>query len=150
MLTRWRCSDNALIKVLVADDHAIVRKGIELIIAETTDIVVTDEAKNGQEVLKKTPTNDFGIVPLDISMPGRDGFEILEELKSRQPKLTVLLLSIHAEKQYAVRALSLGAAGHLTKKSVPDELIKAIRKVAAGGKYISPSTAKGLTDKSAS
>ena len=136
-----------MIKVLVADDHAIVRKGIALIIAETTDIVVTDEAKNGQEVLEKTSANDFDLVLLDISMPGRDGFEILKDLKSRQPKLTVLMLSMHAEEQYAVRALRSGAAGYLTKDSAPDELITAIRKVAAGSKYVSASLAEGLADK---
>lgn len=136
-----------MIKVLVADDHAIVRKGIALIIAETTDIVVTDEAKNEQEVLEKTMSNDFDLVLLDISMPGRDGFEILKELNSRQPKPTVLMLSMHAEEQYAVRALRSGAAGYLTKDSAPDELIAAIRKVTAGGKYVSASIAKGLANK---
>ncbi len=135
-----------MIRVLVADDHAIIRKGIALIIAEMTDIVVTDEAKNGHEVLEKTLINDFDLVLLDISMPGKDGFEILKELKSRQPKLTVLMLSMHAEEQYAVRALRSGAAGYLTKDSAPDELITAIRKVATGNRYVSASLADGLAD----
>ncbi len=137
----------AMIKVLVADDYAIVRKEIALIIAETTDIVVTDEAKNGQEVLEKTLINDFDLVLLDISMPGRDGLEILKELKIRQPKLTVLMLSTYPEEQYAVRALRSGAAGYLTKDRAPDELITAIRKVTAGGNYVSASIAEGLGDK---
>ena len=136
-----------MIKVLVADDHAIVRKGIALIIAETTDIVVTDEAKNGQEAIEKTMINDFDMVLLDISMPGRDGFETLKELKIRHPKLTVLMLSMYPEEQYAVRALNSGAAGYLTKDSAPDELITAIRKAATGGKYISSSFAAGLAEK---
>lgn len=135
-----------MIKVLVADDHAIFRKGIALIIAETTDIVVTDEAKNGEEVFEKTSTDGFDLVLLDISMPGKDGFEILKELKSRHPKLTVLMLSMHAEKQYPVQALRSGAAGYLTKDSAPDELIAAIRKVTAGGKYVSASLAEKLAD----
>ena len=137
-----------MIKVLVADDHAIVRKGITLIIAETTDIVVTDEAKNGQEALDKTMASDFDLVLLDISMPGRDGLEILKELKIRHPKLTVLMLSMYPEEQYAVRALRSGAAGYLTKDSAPDELITAIRKVTTGGKYLSASFAAGLADES--
>ena len=136
-----------MIKVLVADDHAIVRKGITLIIAETTDIVVTDEAKNGQEALDKTMESDFDLVLLDISMPGRDGLEILKELKIKQPKLTVLMLSMYPEEQYAVRALRSGAAGYLTKDSAPDELITAIRTVTTGGKYVSGSFAARLTDK---
>ncbi len=136
-----------MIKVLVADDYAIVRKEIALIIAETTDIVVADEAKNGQEVLEKTLTNDFDLVLLDISMPGRDGLEVLKELKTRQPKLTVLMLSTYPEEQYAVRALRSGAAGYLTKDNAPDELITAIRKVTAGGKYVSASIAEALDDK---
>ncbi len=133
-----------MIKVLIADDYAIVRKEIALIIAETTDIIVTDEAKNGQEVLEKTLINDFDLVLLDIPMPGRDGLEILKELKTRQPKLTILMLSTYPEEQYAVRALHSGAAGYLTKDRAPDELITAIRKVTAGGKYISASIAEGL------
>ena len=136
-----------MIKVLVADDHTIVRKGIALIIAGTTDIVVTDEAKNGQEVLEKTLANDFDIVLLDISMPGRNGLEILKELKIRQPKLAVLMLSMYTAEQYAIRALRSGAAGYLTKDSAPDELITAIRMVSAGNKYVSSSLVEGLAAK---
>jgi DNA-binding NarL/FixJ family response regulator len=136
-----------MIKLLVADDHAIVRKGLQQIIAETADIVVADEAKNGQEVLEKIMKADFDMVLLDISMPGRDGLEILKELKIRRPKLAVLMLSMYPEEQYAVRAIRSGAAGYLTKDSAPDELITAIRKVTLGRKYVSASLAERLADK---
>jgi two-component system invasion response regulator UvrY len=122
---------------LVADDHAIVRKGIEQIIAETTDIVVSAEARNGQEVMEKAVKNVYDLVLLDIAMPGRDGLEVLKELKKQRPKLAVLMLSMYPEEQYAIRALRSGASGYLTKESAPDELIAAIRKVSAGRKYIS-------------
>ncbi len=133
-----------MIRILVADDHAIVRKGIEQIIEETSDIVVADQACNGQEVLEKVSKNDFDLVLLDISMPGRDGLEILKELKSRNPKLNVLMLSMYPEEQYAVRALKSGASGYLTKESAADELIAAIRKVSSGHKYVSVALAEKL------
>jgi DNA-binding NarL/FixJ family response regulator len=132
---------------LVADDHAIVRKGIEQIIAETTDIVVSAEARNGQEVMEKAVKNVYDLVLLDIAMPGRDGLEVLKELKKQRPKLAVLMLSMYPEEQYAIRALRSGASGYLTKESAPDELIAAIRKVSAGGKYISSSLAEKLAHK---
>ena len=135
-----------MIRLLVADDHAIVRKGIEQIIAETADIVVADEAGNGQEVIVKAMKNDYDLVLLDISMPGRDGLEILKELKGQKPQLAVLMLSMYPEKQYAVRALRSGASGYLTKESAPDELIAAIRKVSSGGKYVSASLAEKLAE----
>jgi two-component system, NarL family, invasion response regulator UvrY len=136
-----------MIKLLVADDHAVVRRGIEQIIAETSDIVVADEAKNGQEALEKARKNDYDLVLMDISMPGRDGLEILKELKSEKPKLAVLILSMYPEEQYAVRALRSGAAGYLTKESASEELISAIRKVSSGGKYVSASLAENLAHK---
>lgn len=136
-----------MIKLLVADDHAIVRKGIEQIIAETTDIVVSAEARNGQEVMEKAVKNVYDLVLLDIAMPGRDGLEVLKELKKQRPKLAVLMLSMYPEEQYAIRALRSGASGYLTKESAPDELIAAIRKVSAGGKYISSSLAEKLAHK---
>lgn len=135
-----------MIKLLVADDHAIVRKGIEQIISETDDITVADEAQNGQEVLEKVRKNHYDMALLDISMPGRDGLDILKELRSLHPKLSVLMLSMYPEEQYAVRALRSGAAGYLTKESAPDELITAIRKVFSGGKYVSASLAEKLAD----
>ncbi|HEX9021567.1 MAG TPA: response regulator transcription factor [Nitrospirota bacterium] len=135
-----------MIKLLVADDHAIVRKGIGQIISETADITVADEAQDGQEVLEKAGKNQYDMVLLDISMPGRDGLDILKELKNLHPKLSVLMLSMYPEEQYAVRALRSGASGYLTKESAPDELIAAIRKVFAGGKYVSAALAEKLAD----
>ncbi len=136
-----------MIKLLVADDHAVVRKGIEQIIEETADMAVADHASNGQEVLEKVRRNDYDLVLLDISMPGRDGLEILKELKIQRPNLHVLMLSMYPEEQYAVRALRSGASGYLTKESAPDELIAAIRKVSSGGKYVSSTLAEKLADK---
>lgn len=133
-----------MIKILIADDHPVVRKGLREIIEETSDMEVADEASNGQEVLAKVFKKDFDVVLLDISMPGRSGLDILKELKSQLPKLAVLVLSIHPEEQYAVQVLKAGAAGYLTKKSAPEELITALRKVSAGGKYVSPSLAEKL------
>jgi DNA-binding NarL/FixJ family response regulator len=133
-----------MIRLLVADDHAIVRKGIEQIIEETDDIAVADQARNGQEVMEKILRNDYDLVLLDISMPGRDGLEILKELKNQRPKLNVLMLSMYPEEQYAVRALKSGASGYLTKESAPDELIAAIRKVSGGHRYVSASLAEKL------
>lgn len=135
------------IRLLIGDDHAVVRKGMKQILAETKDIVVADEAGNGREVLEKVQKSDFDMVLLDISMPGRDGLEILKELKSLKPKLPVLMLSMYPEEQYAVRSLRSGASGYLTKDSAPDELISAIRKVSSGGKYVSASLAEKLAHK---
>jgi DNA-binding NarL/FixJ family response regulator len=133
-----------MIKIFIADDHPVVRKGLREIIEETSDMKVADEASNGQEVLAKVFKKDFDVVLLDISMPGRSGLDILQELKSQLPKLAVLVLSIHPEEQYAVQVLKAGASGYLTKKSAPDELVTALRKVSAGGKYVSPSLAEKL------
>lgn len=133
-------------KILVVDDHAIVRKGISQILAETSDIIVADEARNGQEALEKVRDNDYDLVLLDISMPGPDGLEILKQLKNQRPKLAVLMLSMYPEQQYAVRALRSGASGYLTKESAPEELITAIRKVSSGGKFVSNSLAENLAD----
>ncbi len=133
-----------MIKILIADDHPIVRKGFKDIIKETSDIVVADEACNGQEVLEKVRKSDFDVVVLDISMPGRSGLEILKEIKSEKPKLSVLILSVHPEDQYAIRVLKAGASGYLTKESAPAELITAIRKASLGKKYISYSLAERI------
>lgn len=133
-----------MIKILIADDHPVVRQGIKQILAETRDLVVADEAASGQDVMKKVMKNDYDVILLDISMPERNGLDILRELKSKKPKPAVLILSIYPEDQYAVRVLKLGAAGYLTKESVPEELISAIRKVAQGRKYISANLAEKL------
>jgi DNA-binding NarL/FixJ family response regulator len=133
-----------MIKILIADDHPVVRKGLKDIIQATPDMTVSGEASDGQEVLENVRKIDFDVVVLDIAMPGRSGLDILKELKSGKPELPVLILSIHPEEQYAVRVLKAGASGYLTKDSAPDELITAIRKVSGGKKYISASLAEKL------
>jgi two-component system invasion response regulator UvrY len=134
-----------MIRVLIADDHAVVRKGLKQILTETSDIVVAGEAHNGQEVLNKVrKSSDWDVVILDITMPGTSGLDILKEMKHEHPKLPVLVLSIHPEDQYAMRVLKSGASGYLTKESAPEELVKAIRKVATGGKYVTPGMAEKL------
>ncbi len=134
------------IRILIADDHPIVRAGFKLVISDTQDMTVADEAGNGQEVLNLIRKKDYDIVLLDISMPGRNGLEVLKDLKAEKPKMPVMILSIYPEEQYAVRALRAGASGYLTKASAPNELISAIRKVSEGGKYISASLAEKLTE----
>lgn len=135
-----------MIRILVADDHAVVRQGVVQILADVRDMLVKDEAQNGAETLEKALKYEYDVVLLDISMPGRSGLEILAEIKAQRPKLAVLILSMHPEEQYAVRALRAGAAGYLTKASAPQELIGAIRKVAQGGKYVTASLAEKLAD----
>ena len=133
-----------MIRILVADDHPIVRQGLKQIIADNPDMVVSVEAADGQEVLNQVWKNEFDVVLLDISMPVMNGMDILKQLKSQKPRLAVLLLSVHPEEQYALRALKAGAAGYITKDKAPEELIRAIRAVASGKKYISPSLAQTL------
>ena len=128
-----------MIRILIADDHAIVRRGLKQIVSEQADMIVASEAENAREVLDLVRTQEWDVVVLDINMPGRNGLEVLKELKRENPKLPVLILSIHPEEQYGVRVLKAGAAGYLTKDSAPDELVLAIRKVHRGGKYISAS-----------
>ncbi|MCK4533955.1 MAG: response regulator transcription factor [Syntrophobacterales bacterium] len=133
------------INILIADDHPIVREGLKQIISETSDMTVADEAGNGQEALDLVRKKEYDLLLLDISMPGRNGLEILKELKSEFPKLPVLILSIYPEEQYAVRAFRAGASGYLTKASAPNELISAIKKIVNGGRYVSESLAEKLT-----
>lgn len=133
-----------MIKILIADDHAIVREGLKQIISENPDMVVAAEAGNGAEVMEKVSENNFDVVLLDISMPGKSGLDVLRQLKSEKPKLPVLMLSVHPEEQYAMRALRAGASGYLTKESAPDELISAVRRIAQGRKYVSLSLAERL------
>ncbi|MGC2061410.1 MAG: response regulator transcription factor [Thermodesulfovibrionales bacterium] len=127
-----------MLRVLIADDHPIVRKGIRQILEETRNVQSIDEAETGQEVLDKVKKGRFDIVLLDISMPGMNGIDTLEELKKLKPSLPVLILSMYPEEEYAVRALKAGASGYLTKKSAPDELATALRKIYKGERYISP------------
>ena len=133
-----------MINVLIADDHAIVREGLKNIIAETFDIVVKGEASNGAEVLKKVLKNDYDMIVLDITMPGRDGIDVLKQLKIVKPDIGILIMSMHPEDQFAFRALKLGASGYINKDKAPEEMIDAIRKVASGRKYISASFAEKL------
>ena len=133
-----------MIKVLIADDHAVVRQGLKQILGDTPDIVVVDEATTGQEALEKARSTDWDVLVLDISMSGRSGLDILVDLQARRPSQHILVLSMYAEDQYAVRVLKTGASGYLTKESAPSELIQAIRKVVTGGKYVSPTLAEKL------
>jgi len=133
-----------MIKILIADDHTLFREGLKHIMAEYTDLIVADEASNGQEVLEKIWNNDYDMVLLDITMPGMTGLEALKQLKNDKPKLPVLILSMHPEEQYAVRVIRAGASGYLRKESAPDELITAIRQISKGRKYITPSLAEKL------
>jgi two-component system invasion response regulator UvrY len=133
-----------MIKALIADDHAVVRKGLRLILQETSDMQVAGEAASGLEALDSARQGGYDVVVLDITMPGRSGFEVLKDLRVEHPELPVLVLSMHAEEQFAVRLLKSGAAGYLNKESAPEELVKAIRKVVAGGRYVSPTLAEKL------
>jgi two-component system invasion response regulator UvrY len=133
-----------MIKVLIADDHPIMRQGLRQILSGIADMEVAGEAVNGQEALDQVRAGGWDVLVLDITMPDRSGFDILKELKHEQPDLPVLVLSIHGEEQLAVRVLKAGASGYLTKENAPAELIKAIRKVVSGGKYVSSSLAESL------
>ena len=133
-----------MIKVLVVDDHPIVRQGLKQILSEEPDMAVLGEAQNSQEVLELVHNQDWDIVVLDITMPGRGGLDVLKELRHERPKLPVLMLSVHPEDQYAVRTLKAGAAGYMTKESAPEELVRAIRKILHGGKYVSSTLAEKL------
>ncbi|MFB3895167.1 MAG: response regulator [bacterium] len=133
-----------MIRILIADDHAIVRSGLKQIVAETTDIQVIDEAASGKETMDKIIQHDLDVVILDISMPDKHGLDILKDIKLQNPHIPVLILSMHPEEQYAIRSIKSGAAGYLTKESIPEELLHAIRKVAAGKKYISASLSERI------
>ncbi len=133
-----------MIRVLLADDHPLFREGVKQILAETSDIVVADEASDGREVLVKLGQAQYDVILLDIAMPGDSGVEVLKHIKSIMPDQAVLILSMYSEKQYALRVLRSGASGYLTKDSTPDRLVTAIRKVGAGGKYISPELGEEL------
>ncbi|HEX9686014.1 MAG TPA: response regulator transcription factor, partial [Burkholderiales bacterium] len=116
-----------MIRVLLADDHAIVRAGLKEILADTGDITVAAEATNGQEVMARIRSTDYDVVVLDMSMPGRSGIELIKQVKDEKPKLRILILTMHSEQQYAVRALKAGASGFLTKEAAADQLVAAIR-----------------------
>ena len=135
-----------MIRVLIADDHAVVRAGVKQILMEAPGIQVVDEASGGQEALEKARKGGADILVLDISMPGRGGLEVLKQLHQEMPAFPVLLLTMHSEDQYAVRAMKAGAAGYMTKDSIPEDLVGAIKKICGGKKYITPSLAEKLAD----
>jgi len=133
-----------MLKILVADDHPIIREGLKKILTKVSDMLVIGEASEGQEILEKAARLAPDVVLLDLSLPGRSGLEILKQLKTKNPKLPVLILSQYPEDQYALRALRAGASGYLTKESASTDLIAAIRKAAQGGKYVSAVLAEKL------
>jgi DNA-binding NarL/FixJ family response regulator len=133
-----------LIRVLVADDHSIVRDGLKRILAATPDLQVTGEAAGGDEALALVKANDYDVVMLDMSMPGLSGVDLIKRLKLERPKLKILVLSMHGESQYAARALKAGAVGYLNKDSASEALLGALRKVAAGGVHIGDAAAASL------
>lgn len=133
-----------MLQVLIADDHAILRRGLAQIIAEAGDMQVCAEAENGAQAIKLAREHPIDVVLLDITMPDRNGLDTLKQLKKEKPKLGVLMLSMHPEETYALRAIKAGASGYLTKQSAPALLVTAIRQVARGRRYISPAVAEEL------
>ncbi len=133
-----------MIRVLIADDHPIVRQGLKQILADTNDIDVAGEAGSGREVLGMLPTLRCDVIILDLSMPDANGLDLMKQIKIEKPAIPILILSIHPEEQYAIRTLRAGASGYLTKGSAPDELVSAVRKISGGGRYITASLAEKL------
>lgn len=136
--------NNNRIRILLVDDHTVVRNGVRLMLSSEGDIVVEGEAANAQDALRLVREQDFDVALVDIAMPGKNGLELLRQLRVEKPKLAVLILSTYSEEVYAVRALKLGAAGYLTKDSPATALTAAVRKAASGGKYLSPALAEKL------
>src|ERR1043166_1961148 len=133
-------------RILIADDHALVRKGLRQLLAEALPQVEFGEASNAQEALDLVWGNHWNVLLMDITMPGRSGLDLLKQLKQDRPELPVLVLSAHPEEDYALRVLKAGAAGFLNKDAAVEELLAAIRKVVAGGKYVSPSVGETLAE----
>jgi two-component system, NarL family, invasion response regulator UvrY len=131
-------------RIVIVDDHAIVRRGLRQILADSPDLAVTAECAGGQELLRLLDKERFDLALMDISMPGRNGIDLLKQVKGMAPDMPVLILSMHPEEQYAIRALKSGASGYVTKETAPDELVNAIRKVSLGGHYVSSSLAERL------
>jgi two-component system invasion response regulator UvrY len=131
-------------RILIADDHAVVRQGLKQILAEEFQHAEFGEASNVHEAIEKVWREPWDVVVLDITMPGRSGLEVLKEIKKSRPKLPVLMLSMHPEDQFAVRLLKIGASGYMTKESAPNELVGAVKKVVAGGRYVSPALAEKM------
>ena len=133
-----------MIRVLVADDHTIVREGLKQILAKSGDLVVAGEAANGNDVLRMVREQEWDVLVTDMSMPGRNGLELIKLVKAARPKLPVLVLSMYGEEQFAVRAIRAGASGYLNKESASDQLVAAIRKIASAGMYVSGAVAEAL------
>jgi len=133
-----------MIRVVIADDHTILREGLRQLLGSADDIDVVGEAADGHEVMARVRNDEFDVLLLDMSMPGRSGIELIKLVKSERPKLRVLVLSMHEEHQYAVRAIKAGASGYVTKDSAATQLVSAIRKVAAGGAFITAEVAEQL------
>src|SRR6202049_1785896 len=135
-----------MIKILIADDHVVVRRGLKQIVAEQPDMQVLGEAQNVQEVFQLLRQRDWDVIVLDLTMPGGSGLEVLRDLKEMRPALPVLILTMHPEDQFAMRVLKAGAAGYVTKESAPEQLVQAIRKAHSGGRYVSPTLAEQLAE----
>jgi len=133
-----------MIRLVIADDHTIVREGLKQLLGSASDITVVGEAQDGHQVMARVRESDFDLLLLDMSMPGRSGIELIKLVRAEKPKLRILVLSMHEEPQYAVRAIRAGAAGYLTKDSASAQLVSAIRKVAGGGAFISGEVAEQL------
>ncbi|MBC8022158.1 MAG: response regulator transcription factor [Burkholderiales bacterium] len=133
-----------MVRIVVADDHAIVREGLKQILAGQPDFEVVGEARDGHEALTRVREMEFDVLLLDMSMPGKSGVELIKQIKSEKPRLRILILTMHEEHQYAVRAIRAGASGYLTKEGASAQLVTALRKVAAGGAYISAEVAEQL------
>jgi two-component system, NarL family, invasion response regulator UvrY len=135
-----------MIRVMITDDHAIVRQGLKQILSETEDISVTGEAETGFQAIKIVRQQEFDVMLLDISLPDRNGIEVLKQIRKDRPSLAILMLSMHNENEFAIRAIKAGAAGYLNKQSAPAQLVTAIRQVAAGHKFITPALAEELAN----
>ena len=133
-----------MIRLVVADDHTIVREGLKQILAAASDLLVVGEASDGHQVMERVRALDFDLLLLDMSMPGKSGIELIKQVKAEKPKLRILILTMHEEHQYAVRAIRAGASGYLTKESASSQLVTALRKVAGGGAWISAEVAQQL------
>ena len=133
-----------MLRILIADDHEIVRKGLGKVLTEALQPIKIDEARNGQEAVGKVLKSEYDLVVLDLKMPGKSGLDVLKEIKQHRPKLPILILSMHPEEQFAIRAIRAGASGYLTKECAGDELVLAIRKALKGERYISGSLAQIL------
>ena len=138
--------NNDKIKIIIADDHAIVREGLKQIVAEEKDMLVCGEAEDAASLMELLKKEKWSIVVLDINMPGKSGLEALKDIKQLYPELPVLILSMFSEDQYGLRAIKAGASGYLKKVSAPTELVVAIRKIVSGRKYINPSLAEKLAE----